>query len=368
MNRQRLIFIARSAVAGLAIAFVAVALRPQLLVPPQPPAQQLASFADAVARTSASVINIYSAQPLPGVGLTRPGVRGQQQPSAARAATSLGSGVILTEDGYVVTNDHVIAAADELYVSLQDGRVASASVVGTDPDTDLALLRVQSSGLPAMPLGRSDTLRTGDLVIAIGNPFGIGQTVTQGIVSATGRDQLGLNDFENFIQTDAAINPGNSGGALVNVEGELVGINTAIVSSMGSEGIGFAIPVNLVRGVVEQLIEHGRVVRGWLGVNAANLRPEMSSFLGLSGTGGIVLTGIYPDTPAERAGLRPGDIILMVNDRPVTRLQDALHQVARTAPGTTIHLSGQRLDGKPFAIETTVIERPVSGRDLTRGG
>ncbi len=368
MKLDWLWFIAKSVVAGLALAFIVVAVRPSLIArdaAPRPVA--VASFADAVSRTAPSVVNIYSADASPNRLLLRPGLRGRPA-TQPRTATSLGSGVILTNDGYVVTNDHVVAGSNELFVALQDGRVARARVVGVDPDTDLALLHIDATDLPSMPLGRSDEMRTGDIVIAIGNPFGIGQTVTQGIVSATGRDQLGLNDFENFIQTDAAINPGNSGGALVNVAGELVGINTAIVSSLGSEGIGFAIPVNLVRGVVEQLIENGRVVRGWLGVNAENLSPALASLMGIDGSGGILLTGVYPNTPAEAAGLRSGDVIVAVNKRPITKLQDALHQVARTAPGTAIRLSGRHRNGEPFDIVTKVIERPITRASPARGG
>ena len=360
-------FVAKSVVAGLALAFVVVALRPDLLGRGAPAPVFVASFADAVEKTAPSVVNIYAASAPQRSFVLRPGLKGQPPPTEQRTATSLGSGVILSADGYVVTNDHVIADAEELFVSLHDGRVARATVVGVDPDTDLALLHIEATGLPAMPLGRSDELRTGDMVIAIGNPFGIGQTVTQGIVSATGRDQLGLNSFENFIQTDAAINPGNSGGALVNIAGAMVGINTAIVSSNGSEGIGFAIPVNLVRGVVEQLIENGRVVRGWLGVNAENLSPGLASLMGIGGSGGILLTGVYPNTPAEQAGLRSGDVIVAVNQRPITKLQDALHQVAQTAPGTTIQLSGLHRNGEPFDIQTKVIERPITRNFPARG-
>lgn len=360
---QTVSFFLKSAVVGLALAFVAVAVRPSLLAPQI--AAPVMSFAPAVERSAPSVVSIYSA--------TAPRATNAPGQPPSRRATSLGSGVIMTADGYIVTNEHVVAGAGDLFVSLQNGAVAAATLIGKDPDTDLALLAIDASALPnmaanrlpAMPLGDSDYVRTGDIVIAIGNPFGIGQTVTQGIVSATGRSQLGLNSFEDFVQTDAAINPGNSGGALVNATGELVGINTAVVTGRGSEGISFAIPVNLVKGVVAQLIENGRVIRGWLGVRAEPLSPAHANFLGLHG--GIKVNGVYPDTPAERAGLRRGDIITFVNEKPVSQLRDALHRVARAEPGTQIALSGLHLDGEPFDIVTTVIERPPPEPGIARG-
>jgi serine peptidase DegS len=357
---QKLGFFFKSIIVGLALAFVAVAIRPSLLLPDRAHQGPIVSFADAVERTAPSVVSIYSA------GQSRPAAVNATGATPTRTAKSLGSGVIVTTDGYIVTNEHVVAGSDELFVSLRSGAVAAAALIGTDPDTDLALLHIEAANLPAMPLGDSTTVRTGDIVIAIGNPFGIGQTVTQGIVSATGRSQLGLNNFEDFVQTDAAINPGNSGGALVNARGELVGINTAVVSGRVSEGISFAIPVNLVEGVVAQLIENGRVIRGWLGVRAESLPPNMASFLGLD-AGGILLTGVYPNTPAQRAGLQRFDVITAVNSEPVVQVRDALNRVARTAPGSTIVLSGQRRDGTPFEIETTVIERPAGQSNVSRG-
>ncbi len=355
---QTAAFIAKSVVAGLALAFLVVAWNPALLAPAAN--GPILTFADAVERTAPSVVSIYSAS-MPAQS-TQP--RAGNAP--ALTATSLGSGVIVTEDGYIVTNAHVILGASDLFVSLQNGDVAAARLIGSDPDTDLALLHIEATSLPAMPLGDSAAVRTGDIVIAIGNPFGIGQTVTQGIVSATGRSQLGLNSFEDFVQTDAAINPGNSGGALVNATGELVGINTAVVTGRGSEGISFAIPVNLVEGVVAQLIENGRVIRGWLGVSARNLAPGFASMLDIDG-GGILVTKIYPDTPAERAGLREGDIITSVNDEPIVQLKDALHRVARSRPGSTIMLSGLDVTGQPFNVTTMIIERPAPQPGFARG-
>jgi S1-C subfamily serine protease len=288
----------------------------------------------------------------------QPAPDGAAAGTALRAGDSLGSGVVMSPDGYVITNDHVIAGAAAIDVVLNDGRVAPAAIVGTDPDTDLALLRIELDDLPGLRLGRSDTLRVGDVVLAIGNPFSIGQTVTQGIVSGTRRGQLGLSPFENFIQTDAAINLGNSGGALVDAQGALVGINTAFFSRrLDSEGIGFAIPINLVRGVMADLIQHGRVIRGWLGVGTETLTPEQALSLGLPDPFGIILTSVQRDSPADKAGLRPADVITHIDDQPVVVWQDALRTVARMTPGAQVVLTGSRL-GKPFRVVAKVAERP----------
>jgi len=268
----------------------------------------------------------------------------------------------MTTDGYIVTNDHVIDGFAAVDVVLTDGRAAPARVVGTDPDTDLALLKIDLDDLPTIRVGRSDTLLVGDVVLAIGNPFSIGQTVTQGIVSGTRRGQLGLSPFENFIQTDAAINLGNSGGALVNANGELVGINTAFFSRrLDSEGIGFAIPINLVRGVVADLIEHGRVIRGWLGVGTETLTPAQAESLNLDDPFGIILTSVESESPADQAGLRPADVITHVDDQPVVVWQDALRHIARMPPGTEVVLTGNRL-GRPFRVSARVAERPLRDR------
>jgi serine protease DegS len=254
----------------------------------------------------------------------------------------------------------VIAGMQALEVVLVDGRTAPATLVGTDPETDIALLKVDLPDLPGIRLGRSDQLRVGDVVLAIGNPFSIGQTVTQGIVSGTGRGQLGLSQFENFIQTDAAINVGNSGGALVNARGELVGINTAFFSRrLDSEGIGFAIPINLVRGVMQDLLAHGRVIRGWLGVTTQTLTPDQTRALGLPEPYGIIVTTVQPDSPADRAGLRPNDVITHVNDEPVVVWQDALRSIAAMRPGTEVVLSGSRM-GQPFRVTAEVTERRLA--------
>jgi len=347
--RPTLSFLAQSAVVGLAAAFVAVFLYPDLL-PDGHPLRDGAggsdSYAAAVAATAPAVANLVG-RPAAPAGFAE-----------GQAGGSLGSAVVMDADGYVITNHHVIAGMEDLQVVLVDGRTAPAALVGTDPDTDIALLKIELPGLPRIRVGRSDQLRVGDVVLAIGNPFSIGQTVTQGIVSGTGRGQLGLSQFENFIQTDAAINVGNSGGALVNARGELVGINTAFFSRrLDSEGIGFAIPVNLVRGVMEDLRRHGRVIRGWLGVGTQTLTPDQARALGLPEPYGIILTTVQPGSPADQAGLRPNDVITHVNDEPVLVWQDALRSIAAMRPGTRVTLSGSRR-GQAFRVDAEVAERP----------
>ena len=257
----------------------------------------------------------------------------------------LGSGVIVSATGYILTNNHVVEGADEIDVSLMDGRRSRARVVGTDPDTDLAVLKIDLDKLPVIVLGHSDSLDVGDQVLAIGNPFGVGQTVTGGIVSALGRNQLGINTFENFIQTDAAINPGNSGGALIDVQGNLVGINTAIYSrSGGSMGIGFAIPVATARQVLEGIVKEGQVTRGWIGVEPNELSPELAETFGVRANRGVIITGVLQDGPAARAGLRPGDVVLQVDGKPVTHVPELLTMVAALKPGAPSSFVVQRGD------------------------
>ncbi len=257
------------------------------------------------------------------------GDQGQTQPQSG-----LGSGVVVSPEGYILTNNHVIEGADDIEVMLNDGRVIKANVIGTDPETDLAVLKVNLSGLTTITLGNSDALEVGDPVLAVGNPFGVGKTVTSGIVSALGRSQLGINTFENFIQTDAAINPGNSGGALVDVNGHLVGINTAIYSrSGGSMGIGFAIPTSTARSVMESIVQDGQVTRGWIGVEPRELSSELAETFGVAQGKGVVITGVLQNGPAAQAGLRPGDLILAVNDRAVNTVPELLSQVASLKPG-----------------------------------
>ena len=321
------------------------------------------SFADAVARAAPAVVNIYTAR----VVTERTQARtfdqlfGDYWPSyRQRVERSLGSGVIVDAAGTIVTNQHVIAGADSIRVSLADGRIADATIVGQDPDTDIAILHLDIDKLPIMPVGRSDTLRVGDIVLAIGNPYGLGQTVTQGIVSATGRGQLGLATFENFIQTDAAINLGNSGGALIDAQGDLVGINTAVLNRAygGPEGIGFAIPVNLVRGVMEQVLKRGHVVRGWLGFVPQDLSDEQAAQLGLASGGGVTVVNILVKSPSFEAGVRPGDLVSGLSGEPVRNAQDLVSRVAALPPGALVELEG-RHGRQPYKVNLKVLERPT---------
>ena len=257
--------------------------------------------------------------------------------------SGLGSGVVVSPAGYILTNNHVVEGADDIEVMLNDGRVVKARVIGTDPETDLAVLKVDLDNLTAITLGDSDKLEVGDAVLAVGNPFGVGQTVTSGIVSALGRSQLGINTFENFIQTDAAINPGNSGGALVDVNGNLVGINTAIYSrSGGSMGIGFAIPTSTARMVMESIVQDGKVTRGWIGVEPRELNAELAETFGIPNEGGVIITGVLQNGPAAQAGVRPGDVVLMVNGKPVSTVPQLLSQVAALKPGVQAELQISR--------------------------
>jgi serine protease DegS len=277
-----------------------------------------------------------------------------------RIERSLGSGVIVDESGHIVTNYHVIANADQIRVQLKDGREADAHIVGRDPDTDLAVLKIDLTPLPAVTFGRSDQLRVGDVVLAIGNPIGLSQTVTHGIVSAVSRQQLGIAPLEDFIQTDAPINFGNSGGALVDSNGALVGINTAIVAkNLGVEGIGFAIPVNMVRGVLSDIIAHGRVIRGWIGIVPEDLPEEQAQQFGL-GQSAVVIGNLYVGSPAQQAGLHPGDLLLRIDGSEPHSAQDALGRIATLKPGSSVVLSGMRA-GQKFEVRTQVIERPRGG-------
>ena len=374
-------FLLRAVVVGLAVAFLVVWWKPALLGAVTAPAPARApgtttgaapgpqrtivvmqSFADSVARAAPAVVNIYTARVV--TERSRPApldqLFGDYWPSyRQRVERSLGSGVIVNAKGTIVTNQHVIAGADSIMVQLADGRISEATVVGQDPDTDIAILDLSIGKLPVMPLGRSDTLRAGDIVLAIGNPYGLSQTVTQGIVSATGRGQLGLATFENFIQTDAAINLGNSGGALIDVHGDLVGINTAVLNRAygGPEGIGFAIPVNLVRGVMEQILAHGHVVRGSLGFVPQDLSQEQAAQLG-TGSGGITVVNILLKSPAYEAGIRPGDLVSALDGEAVRSSQDLVSKVAALKPGSEVELAG-RHGQEPYKIKFKVIERSI---------
>ena len=322
-------------------------------------ASPIGSFAPAAKIASAAVVSINTSKAaVKNPQMNDPWFRfffGDQGPGEAQAG--LGSGVIVSSSGYILTNNHVVEGADEIEVILNDTRKARAKVIGTDPDTDLAILKIELDKLPVIVLGNSDELQVGDPVLAIGNPFGVGQTVTGGIVSALGRNQLGINTFENFIQTDAAINPGNSGGALVDGNGNLLGINTAIYSrSGGSMGIGFAIPVSTAKQVLEGIVTEGQVTRGWIGVEPQELNAELIEAFKLqpeaAKAGGVIITGVLQNGPAAQGGIKPGDVITAVNGQPVKNVSQLLTAVASLKPGTPAPLSVLRGNG-PVEIAVT---------------
>ena len=322
------------------------------------------TYADAVTIAAPAVVNLYTTKVInkPAHPLFEdPQFRryfGDNGPKQRRMESSLGSGVIMSPEGYILTNNHVTTGADQIVVALRDGRETLARVVGSDPETDLAVLKIDLKNLPSITLGRSDGLRVGDVALAIGNPFGVGQTVTMGIISATGRNQLGLNSYEDFIQTDAAINPGNSGGALVDANGNLTGINTAIFSkSGGSQGIGFAIPVKLAMEVMKSIIEHGQVIRGWLGIEVQPLTKELAESFGLTGRPGIVVAGIFRDGPAQKAGLQLGDVILSINGEPAGDGRKSMNQVARIKPTDKVAILVMR-NGKEIKLSAEIGLRP----------
>ena len=322
------------------------------------------SYADAVIHAAPAVANLYTtkvvnkaAHPL----FEDPQFRrffGDNLPKQRRWESSLGSAVIMSPEGYLLTNNHVTAGADQIVVALKDGRETLARVIGSDPETDLAVLKIDLKNLPAITIGRSDNIRIGDVALAIGNPFGVGQTVTMGIISATGRNQLGLNNYEDFIQTDAAINPGNSGGALVDANGNLTGINTAIFSkSGGSQGIGFAIPTKLALEVMKSIIEHGQVIRGWLGIEVQPLSQELAESFGMKDRPGIVVAGIFREGPAAKAGLQLGDVILSINGEPAGDGRKSMNQVARIKPNEKITIEVMR-NGQQLKLIAEVGLRP----------
>ncbi|MFN2308811.1 MAG: Do family serine endopeptidase [Gammaproteobacteria bacterium] len=386
--RKLAFFLIQSATVGLIAAAALLLLRPELFrgeparievveradtraALPQGERNGPVSYADAVARAAPAVVNIYTAKlitqrahPFANDPLFQFFFGDRLGAERQRLQTSLGSGVIVSAQGYVLTNHHVVADADQIQVMIGDGRSLQATSVGADPETDLAVLKLslEDQGditLPSVVIGDSEQLRVGDVVLAIGNPFGVGQTVTQGIVSATRRNQLGISTFENFIQTDAAINPGNSGGALINAYGELIGINTAIFSrSGGSQGIGFAIPESLAKDVMRQIIEHGRVVRGWLGIEAQELTPLLAESFGLTRVQGVLITGVLRGGPAEQAGLQPGDVVTTLNDQPVSNARDSMNRIAALPPGTNLRIDGLRR-GERFTAQARVGERPA---------
>jgi serine protease DegS len=323
------------------------------------------SYADAVEIAVPAVVNIHTAKvitrrvhPLLQDPVFQQFFGDHFAKARKEIQTSLGSGVLISEQGYVLTNNHVIEGADQIQVLLADGRSATATVVGIDTDTDLAVLFIHTDNLPSLVIGDSGKLRVGDVVLAIGNPFGVGQTVTSGIISATGRNHLGITAYEEFIQTDAAINPGNSGGALINTRGELIGINSAIYSrSGGSQGIGFAIPINLAKGVMTQIIETGHVVRGWLGIEAQDLTPQLAKTYGLNYRPGMLIGGVMVDGPAGKAGLELSDIVVTINGETIEETSEAMKTISGQPPGTVITLTGYRKD-VPFTLQVQVMERP----------
>ncbi len=329
------------------------------------PAQlQPASFSSAVQRAAPAVVSVSA-----GKGSSRN--PHSQDPwfryffgdrNGAEVQVGFGSGVIVSSQGYLLTNNHVVEGANDIEIRLNDGREARAALVGTDPETDLAVLKVEMDKLPSITFGDIEAARVGDMVLAIGNPFNVGQTVTSGIVSALGRTQLGLSTFENFIQTDAAINPGNSGGALVDLNGHLLGINTAIYSrSGGSMGIGFAIPVDLARQVMEGLIKDGRVTRGWIGVEPRDLPPEYAETFRLPIKDGVLIAGVVKDGPASRGGMRPGDVVQTIGARQVANTTQLLNAVAALRPGSEATIGVQR-GSEQLQLKVTVIQRPPAQR------
>ncbi|MGZ2743504.1 Do family serine endopeptidase [Burkholderia stagnalis] len=386
MLRRFWLFFAQAVTVLLALMFIVVTLKPQWLQRQGQLGKQLAtpivalrevapgiggapattSYADAAQKAMPAVVNVFSSKdgslppnprakdPLFRYFFGDHNARKQQDEPAA----NLGSGVIVSPEGYILTNQHVVDGADQIEVALADGRTATAKVIGSDPETDLAVLKINMTDLPTITLGRSDQSRVGDVVLAIGNPFGVGQTVTMGIISALGRNHLGINTFENFIQTDAPINPGNSGGALVDVNGNLLGINTAIYSrSGGSLGIGFAIPVSTARTVLESIITTGSVTRGWIGVEPQDVTPEIAESFGLQQKSGAIVAGVLQGGPADKAGIRPGDILVSVNGDEITDTTKLLNVVAQIKPGAAAKVHVVR-KGKEFDVNVTIGKRP----------
>ena len=392
MRKTWLLF-SQAVTIAVAVMFVVATLKPEWLpqraapsiasapsaapavAPPAPPVQPVAlvggivasSYAAAAKRASPAVVSITASRapartPRTDDPMYRFFFGDRSRQAQEERQVGLGSGVIVSPAGYLITNNHVIEGADDIEVALSDGRSAKARVIGSDPDSDVAVLKIELDRLPAVSFGNVDTAQVGDVVLAIGNPFGVGQTVTSGIVSALGRNSLGINIFENFIQTDAAINPGNSGGALVDVNGNLLGINTAIYSrSGGSMGIGFAIPVSTARQVMESLIKEGRVVRGWIGVEPRDLTPEIAQTLNLPIKQGVLITGVLQNGPAGAGGMRPGDVVVKIAGAPVVNTVQLLNAVAALKPQAPADIAVQRGD-KQVDLTVTVAQRPPAKR------
>jgi serine protease DegS len=325
-----------------------------------------ASYADAVASSFESVVTIYTSKMV--VEQSHPLLQdpifsqlfGEQlkRRQRSKTETNLGSGVIISNDGYIITNQHVIDGADEILISLPDGRGSQAVLIGEDKETDIAILQIPISGLSRIKLAPDQPVRVGDVVLAIGNPLNVGQTVTMGIISATGRNRIGLNTFENFIQTDAAINPGNSGGALVNANGELIGINTAIFNqASGTQGIGFAIPTSISLDIMQQLIDHGKVSRGWLGVEGIEITAKAALSTGNPNIKGALIVGVFIDSPADMAGIRSGDVLVAIDGKSVLGVRDLLEKVSFHKPGNALEITVYR-GQKKFTFKTIATERP----------
>lgn len=376
MHRLWLIF-AQTVTVLFAIYFVVTTLRPELL--PWSPRGTFLTIKEAVPVSAAktdsyntaaetampSVVNVFTSKEvkeLPQSLLNDPTFQrffgDRFFESLPRRTSSLGSGVIVSPKGYILTNHHVVEAADQVEVALVDGRKAKARIIGSDPGTDLAVLKINLKNLPAITFGQSDEVKVGDIVLAMGNPFGVGQSVTMGIVGAIGRSRVGINTFENFIQTDAAINPGNSGGALTDTSGNLIGINTAIYSRTGgSLGIGFAIPVNVAKQIMAQILETGSVTRGWLGLSMQDMTPELAESFELDSISGVLVASVLKDGPADKAGIKPGDILIAVGDKTVENSSEILNLVAELPPGETVNLTVLR-NKEEKSIQVKVGKRP----------
>lgn len=376
MRKIWLIF-AQTVTICLGILFVLQTFKPELLDSNQKPivikqenttttSSKVTSYRDAALKSMPAVVNIFTSsktsvnphQQFMDDPLFRHFFGDQDDDEEDPSDNSLGSGVIVSDDGLILTNNHVISSADAIEIALADGRKLSAIIVGTDPESDLALLKVEASNLPSITFAAEDQLNVGDVVLAIGNPFGVGQTITQGIVSALGRNHLGINTYENFIQTDASINPGNSGGALIDIAGNLVGINSAIYSrNGGSMGIGFAIPISIAKQVMEQIAKEGSVTRGWVGVEAQNITPELAESFSLSTTNGALIAGVIDNSPAYQADLKPGDILIAINDKPVINSASMLNLIAVLKPNKNAKLKIMRA-GKQIDVDILIGKRP----------